>query len=327
MDAQWLAMPILQQLNSGVLVLSTDYHICFYNQFIERRLGVPLAEVRHKSVFDVFTDLPEAWLKRKLDSVVALNAPVFSSWEQRPYVLKLPHLRPISNVSDYMIQNCSMLPLLHPHTGETFVCLLIEDATDVSLYQQELQRNMQALQQANRMDGLTQVFNRSYWEQLLNAEILRARRYHQPLSLILFDLDKFKQLNDIYGHQGGDYVLVELSAFIQSLLRESDLLGRYGGEEFGIILPNTGLQGASEVAKRICRQVAAHPLHYQQQDIRATISLGVTELNPHRLQDVHDLVQCADLALYLSKREGRNRSTSYRDELRHYLQKITESAH
>ncbi|SDZ96535.1 sensor domain-containing diguanylate cyclase [Alkalimonas amylolytica] len=322
MDAHWLAMPILQQLNSGVLVLSTDYGISFYNQFIERRLGVPLAEVRHKSVFDVFTDLPEAWLKRKLDSVVALNAPTFSSWEQRPYVLKLPHLRPVSGGSDYMMQNCSMLPLVHPHTGETFICLLIEDATDVSIYQLELQRNMQALQQANRLDGLTKLYNRSYWEQLLQSEVLRAKRYHQPLSLILFDLDKFKQLNDDYGHLGGDFVLIELASFIQSLLRESDFLGRYGGEEFGIILPNTSQSGANEVAERICRQVAAHQLLFNQRIIRATISLGVAELNPHRHQEAHDLLQCADVALYVSKRQGRNRSTCYRDDLQKVLQKV-----
>ncbi|MEE2023379.1 MULTISPECIES: sensor domain-containing diguanylate cyclase [Alkalimonas] len=321
MDTHWLAMPILNQLNSGVLVLTTDYCISFYNQFIERRLGVPLSEVRNQSVFNVFTDLPEAWLKRKLDSVVALNAPSFSSWEQRPYVLKLPHMRPVSSGSDYMIQNCSMLPLNHPKTGETYVCLLIEDATDVSIYQQELQRNMHILQQANRFDGLTKVYNRSYWEQLLQSEFLRAKRYHQPLSLILFDLDKFKLLNDHYGHLGGDFVLIELAAYIQSLLRESDFLGRYGGEEFGIILPNTALQGAAEVAERICQRVAEHQLLFNQNIIRATISLGVAELGQQELQEPQDLLRCADVALYSSKRQGRNRSTCYQQAMPEYRQK------
>ncbi|MDP4537261.1 diguanylate cyclase [Alkalimonas collagenimarina] len=322
MDAHWLALPILNQLNSGVLVLTTDYTISYYNQFIERRLGVPLVEVRNRCVFDVFTDLPEAWLTRKLDSVIALNAPTFSSWEQRPYIVKLPHLRPVSGGTDYMMQNCTMLPLQHPKTKETFVCLLIEDATDVSIYQQELQQNMLALKQANRLDGLTKVLNRAHWEDLLQTELLRAKRYQQPLSLILFDLDKFKQLNDDYGHLGGDFVLIELASFIQSLLRESDYLGRYGGEEFGIILPNTALQGASDVAERVCKAVAEHKMLFNQQQIRATISLGVAELNTHRHKDAHDMLQCADIALYVSKRQGRNRSTKYREQLQDFVQKV-----
>lgn len=322
MDAHWLALPILNQLSSGVLVLTADYSISYYNQFIERRIGVPLIEVRDRCVFDVFTDLPEAWLTRKLDGVLALNAPMFTSWEQRPYILKLPHLRPVSGGTDYMMQNCTMLPLKHPKTNETFVCLLIEDATDVSVYQQELQQNVHALKQANRLDGLTQVLNRAHWEEQLQTEILRAKRYHQSLSLILFDLDKFKQLNDDYGHLGGDFVLIELARFIPSLLRESDYLGRYGGEEFGIILPNTPLQGASDVAERVCKAVSEHELLFKQQRIRATISLGVAELNTHRHKDAHDMLQSADVALYASKRQGRNRSTKFHEQLQDMLQKV-----
>ena len=311
MSHAMLSSPVLAQLNSGVIVVDDEYNIHYLNTFIERHGNLQLAEVAGKSLFSVFADLPEAWLKRKLMSVLDLKTPAFSSWEQRQYIFKLPHLRPITSSSQYMAQNCTMLPLDTGVHEQPLICILIEDATDAFVYQQHLSRTLIELEKANRQDGLTKVQNRRYWEEQLKQEIHRAQRYQHSLSLILFDLDKFKDLNDKYGHLGGDFVLVELASFIGSLLRDSDLLGRYGGEEFGIILPDTGLDGAEEVAERICRAVADYPMLFNQQTIRATLSIGVAEFEPkqHFLHD--DLIRCADMALYNAKRSGRNRVCCY----------------
>ncbi|MFC0048870.1 sensor domain-containing diguanylate cyclase [Rheinheimera tilapiae] len=311
MSHAMLSSPILAALNSGVIVVDDEYNIQYLNAFIERHGNLQLAGVLGKSLFSVFADLPEAWLKRKLMSVLDLKTPAFSSWEQRQYIFKLPHLRPITSSSQYMAQNCTMLPLETGQHEQPLICILIEDATDAFVYQQHLSRTLIELEKANRQDGLTKVQNRRYWEEQLKQEIHRAQRYQHSLSLILFDLDKFKDLNDKYGHLGGDFVLVELSSFISSLLRDSDLFGRYGGEEFGIILPDTGLDGAEEVAERICRAVADYPMLFNQQTIRTTLSIGVAEFVPkqHFLHD--DLIRCADMALYNAKRSGRNRVCCY----------------
>lgn len=311
MSHAMLSSPILAALNSGVIVIDDEYNIQYLNAFIERHGNLQLAGVLGKSLFSVFADLPEAWLKRKLMSVLDLKTPAFSSWEQRQYIFKLPHLRPITSSSQYMAQNCTMLPLDTGQHEQPLFCILIEDATDAFVYQQHLSRTLIELEKANRQDGLTKVQNRRYWEEQLKQEIHRAQRYQHSLSLILFDLDKFKDLNDKYGHLGGDFVLVELSSFISSLLRDSDLFGRYGGEEFGIILPDTGLEGAEEVAERICRAVADYPMLFNQQTIRTTLSIGVAEFVPkqHFLHD--DLIRCADMALYNAKRSGRNRVCCY----------------
>ncbi len=311
MSHAMLSSPILAALNSGVIVIDDEYNIQYLNAFIERHGNLQLASVLGKSLFSVFADLPEAWLKRKLMSVLDLKTPAFSSWEQRQYIFKLPHLRPITSSSQYMAQNCTMLPLDTGQHEQPLICILIEDATDAFVYQQHLSRTLIELEKANRQDGLTKVQNRRYWEEQLKQEIHRAQRYQHSLSLILFDLDKFKDLNDKYGHLGGDFVLVELSSFISSLLRDSDLFGRYGGEEFGIILPDTGLEGAEEVAERICRAVADYPMLFNQQTIRTTLSIGVAEFVPkqHFLHD--DLIRCADMALYNAKRSGRNRVCCY----------------
>lgn len=307
MNHSWLCNPVLSRLNSGVIVIDDEYRIVYLNHFIERHAALQLTAVHSQSLFEVFRDLPEAWLKRKLMSVLDLQSPAFSSWEQRQYVFKLPHLRPITSSSQYMAQNCTMLPMFDEQSQQHFICILIEDATDAFVYQQHLSKTLIELEKANRQDGLTKVLNRRYWEEQLKQEIHRALRYQHSLSLLLFDLDKFKDLNDKYGHLGGDFVLIELASFIGSLLRDSDLLGRYGGEEFAIVLPDTNLQGAMDVAERIRKAVADHPMLFNQQTIRATISMGVAELNAdnHLLHD--DLIREADIALYNAKRTGRNR--------------------
>lgn len=317
-----LSNPILAQLNSGVLVIDDEYRIRYINAFVERHANLALAEVLGQSIFAVFKDLPEAWLKRKLMSVLDLQSPAFSSWEQRQYIFKLPHLRPITSSSQYMAQNCTMIPLNTDKADHQLICILIEDATDAFVYQQHLSRTLVELEKANRQDGLTKVLNRRYWEEQLKQELHRARRYQHSLSLILFDLDKFKDLNDKYGHLGGDFVLVELSSFIGSLLRDSDLLGRYGGEEFGIILPETGLQGAVDVAERIRQAVADYPMLFNQQTIRATLSIGVAELDikQHFLHE--DVIRCADMALYNAKRTGRNRVCSFQAGNTEYHKKV-----
>lgn len=319
MQLDWLLQPLLTQLNTGVLVLNELHEIVFFNQFIARRADKQLEQTQGRLVYDVFDDLPKAWLQRKLDGVLSLQAPAFSSWEQRQYILKLPHLRPLSSDSLYMAQNCTMLPLTAPDGASRYVCMLIEDATDAYVYQLQLQQSMQQLEQANRIDGLTGVYNRRYWQQQLSHEVSRAARYEHPLALLLFDLDKFKQLNDDYGHQGGDAVLVELSGIIAGLLRDSDLLGRYGGEEFGVVLPETDLAGAMLVAQRICKAVAEHQLIFNGQTIRVTVSIGASWYNG---QTPDELIQQADMALYNAKRQGRNRAVAWQKTPELYLKKV-----
>jgi diguanylate cyclase (GGDEF)-like protein len=310
MSDDWLTGPILEQLSSGVLVVDEEFQLVYLNTFLQRHSSVQLTEAKGKSLFKVFADLPEAWLRRKFASVLELQSPSFSSWEQRQYVIKLPHLRPVTSSSQYMAQNCTMLPLNNP-SGRRHVCMLIEDATDAFVYQQHLQTTLQKLEQSNRVDGLTQALNRRYWEEQLKLEVQRAQRYQQPLSLLLFDLDKFKQLNDQYGHLGGDSVLIELTARVRGLLRDTDWFGRYGGEEFGIVLTNTALAGAMEVAERICLAVSSKAVTFNEHSIQSSISVGVAQLDAAGERAHEVLIGQADMALYNAKREGRNRVVSY----------------
>ncbi len=172
------------------------------------------------------------------------------------------------------------------------------------------QERVQMLDKLKRLsitDGLTKLYNSRYFYNQIKAEIDRTKRYQRPLSLLLLDIDQFKEYNDNYGHLEGDKVLVRLGEVIKSCLRKMDSAYRYGGEEFTVILPETAGDEAATVAERIRAAVETdkfYPLKNKEQ-LSITISIGVTEFLLD--EEVAIFVQRADKAMYLSKQSGRNR--------------------
>ena len=155
------------------------------------------------------------------------------------------------------------------------------------------------------VDGLTGVNNKRFLMETLEREIPRARRHQRPLTLVMFDIDHFKHINDTYGHLAGDYVLKELAQLVKGRLRPDDVLGRYGGEEFCVVLPETELQGGSSIAEELRVLVQDHSFVFEQERINVTISLGVAILQDDN--DVSSFIKAADERLYAAKRDGRNR--------------------
>ena len=300
-----LSIDISNRLNTGILILDNDLNIIMWNRFLEVHANKKNQEVIGQSIFAVFPELPKKWFERKISSVIQLKTQSFCSWEQRHHLFELSHSRPITTDSNFMAQNCTFLPLEVEGDVER-ICILIEDVTDVCHYQTQLNKVLQELALSNRIDGLTQAFNRKHWEECLASEFSRACRHSYNLSLVMLDLDKFKVLNDTFGHQGGDKALIDTAKVINDLLRIGDVFGRYGGEEFAVILPNTDLKGAEEVAERIRKTVAENIIDYQGQSVSATVSIGVAVINQQDLR-YEDLISRADVALYEAKANGRNR--------------------
>jgi diguanylate cyclase (GGDEF)-like protein len=172
--------------------------------------------------------------------------------------------------------------------------------------------NREQLRLTSLTDPLTGLYNRRYLEQRLAGEVARAQRHRQPLSFLFVDADHFKRVNDTYGHDAGDRVLVHLGAYLKRLLRASDIAVRYGGEEFAMVLPQTTLNSAHELAERIRRAIAAHPARLDSGEaIHLTLSIGVSgtdgrwNLAPESV--AIDLIRQADKAVYTAKEAGRNR--------------------
>jgi diguanylate cyclase (GGDEF)-like protein len=166
-------------------------------------------------------------------------------------------------------------------------------------------------------DGLTQIYNKRYFVESLEREMSRCLRYDRNLSLVMFDLDHFKSVNDNFGHLTGDAVLKQLAQRIQKTIRRDDIFARYGGEEFAVLTPEVPKNGALHLAEKIRVTVAEEPCLFDGVEVFVTVSLGVADLADY-IQTVHEgevptdfdcleLIALADKRLYEAKRKGRNR--------------------
>lgn len=173
--------------------------------------------------------------------------------------------------------------------------------------QDELRKTVKEKEELSNTDGLTRIYNRRYFMELFDLEFQRAWRYQSNLSFIMIDVDHFKTFNDTYGHLLGDRILAEVSKLFKDNLRRHDQIGRYGGEEFALMMPETDLEGALVVAERHRKRIEDFALYENGEPLKVTISLGVASFpNPH-VKKLDDLIRLADDALLDSKRQGRNR--------------------
>jgi two-component system, cell cycle response regulator len=180
--------------------------------------------------------------------------------------------------------------------------------------QDELDEKNRELEDANRRlkklsitDGLTGLFNHRHMQELLREEFERSKRSSDPVGVVMLDLDRFKQVNDTYGHPTGDIILFETAEILRETAREIDMLGRYGGEEFMVILPGSDEEAAARFAERVREHVADHLFRDGATEVRMTVSSGVAALPAARAESPSALLKQADEALYRAKGGGRNR--------------------
>lgn len=171
-------------------------------------------------------------------------------------------------------------------------------------------KRIYTLEIENSTDPLMGIYNRRHISRILHEEFLKAVRYSKPLSILILDIDFFKKINDNYGHGVGDMVLINLGILLKELIRETDAVARYGGEEIIIVCPLTDGQNAVALAERLRQKIEACimvPADVKKEiaEVRITVSIGVAEYTPD-ISNVEDLIKRADIALYRAKNEGRN---------------------
>jgi two-component system cell cycle response regulator len=157
------------------------------------------------------------------------------------------------------------------------------------------------------IDALTEIHNKRYLMEFLDRELARSARYHRPLTVIIFDIDRFKAINDAHGHLGGDFTLRELAACVKSVVRKEELFARYGGEEFIVVLPESTLEAALCVGERIRAMVEKHAFVFEDQSFQIPISLGIAAITDAASLTPVELIRLADEKLYQAKHAGRNR--------------------
>ncbi len=173
---------------------------------------------------------------------------------------------------------------------------------DVQQYAEERELMVTELRRLANTDGLTGIYNRSKIEQILTIEVLRSRRYKHPLSIILADIDHFKMVNDTYGHNVGDVVLSGIASLMKEHIREVDTIGRWGGEEFLIVCPDTMAEGARKLAEKMRKKIEKH--HFKDIGVK-TVSMGIAQIGKDDWDE--DMIKRADKNLYKAKKAGRNR--------------------
>ena len=157
------------------------------------------------------------------------------------------------------------------------------------------------------IDALTDIHNKRYLLEFLDRELSRSARYERPLALILFDLDRFKAINEELGHLGGDFTLREMAACVKSSIRKEELFARYGGEEFAVVLPETDFEGGVHVAERIRGQVEKHMFQYEGKRYVVTVSIGLATTSGGEPLTPNELIRQADEKMFQAKNQGRNR--------------------
>jgi diguanylate cyclase (GGDEF)-like protein len=169
------------------------------------------------------------------------------------------------------------------------------------------------LEELSRTDPLTKLWNRRHMHEMINLEKTRVEREFKPFSFILMDIDHFKNVNDTYGHECGDYILATMAVILRSVVRKQDVVGRWGGEEFLLFLPSTSLKGALTIAESIRKKIADYPFNYSSTDIPITATLGVSQYE--ETASAEACIKLADDALYEGKESGRNRVVSVQEEV------------
>jgi diguanylate cyclase (GGDEF)-like protein/PAS domain S-box-containing protein len=206
----------------------------------------------------------------------------------------------------------SISPIIDSNGVITHFVSINEDITARKESEEKIKSLNAGLEQLAMTDYLTNLYNRRYFMQRGIEEVKRAWRNNQPLALLMLDVDQFKKVNDTHGHEAGDRVLQQIAAALKSSLRETDILGRMGGEEFAILLPNTALEEAGLLADRVRHSIATLSFEISGELLAVTVSIGVVVIT-NEMSGIDDMLRNADAAMYQAKRRGGDRVEQYEE--------------
>lgn len=325
---------LLDYIPTGIFILDQNFTILYWNRCLEQWTRHSSAEMVGVSIFARYPQLQVSRYITRINDVFRGGAPtIFSSQLHKHFI---PAPLPGGKLR---VQYTMVTGLPSGAGGELLAMFSVQDVTaltdaigcyglahqklieemakrrkiedELSIYAEELKRLNLTLSERSIRDGLTGAFNHRYFWQVLKRDFLLAQRHATDLACLIIDLDFFKQVNDNYGHLFGDKVLKGVTKRIKAKVRETDIVSRYGGEEFTVLLPNTDLAGAIIIAENIRSGLERSRFRNGQETVRITVSVGVVSLFQHLPDSPQQLLDFADSALYISKNSGRNRVISY----------------
>lgn len=297
-----LLTELFNSIDLGIILINGHDEICMWNDFMARHSRKHLSDVAGQNLFHVFPGLPGKWLSMKFKGVRQLQNISKVTWEQRPVLFDFHH-------GGTMLQNCTFIPLIESDTQEKYLCITIQDVSVYARDKMELKDLIlinKSLEEVSNIDALTGIYNRRYISNALKEKIVKASEMKQKLAVLMFDLDHFKIVNDTYGHIVGDRVLKNISDIVTSSLMENMTFGRYGGEEFIVFFTEYSIEDVLEWTENIRIALSEGKVESREAAVSVTASFGVAEFCTC-IKDDLEIIHNADIALYRSKKEGRNR--------------------
>lgn len=293
----------LDFLPIGVLVLDDAQRICYWNDWLTTRTDIPVAAAIGKALPELFPGFNSPRLNWAMEYAIKYRAHQMLSQTLNRYIIPIRLEESTSPESGMMQQQVHIAPLVRAEG--TYALISILDMTDSVRRSDTLMAQGTALREASIRDTLTHLYNRRYLWDWLENQLLQCVRYSHPLACLMLDIDHFKEVNDSYGHVKGDEVLIDFSRVVAEHLRASDILVRYGGEEFVVLAPFCSLTDACEMAQRILNSLRGSGIGTLSTG-RITCSIGVAEWTPSHTCTAEELIQMADERMYQAKKNGRN---------------------
>lgn len=299
---------LLDHLSIGVVVLDESLRIVHWNKWMEEHSLLSSEEVKGKRLVDFFSGLAKKGFIKKAKEVIKLGRPVFFTQKVSQYIFPFPTTR--SYLKDNlrtMQQTVILSPMKDEKRKTRHVLVSVFDVSDWVEHQNQLLKSKNELERLSQVDELTQIPNRRAIMENLKEELNIHNRKKRPLALAMVDIDHFKEVNDTFGHQCGDHVLYELANALNSGLRGYDMVGRYGGEEFVMLLPETSRAQAMLVCERLRAYVEEKVFRFDGEEIKLTVSIGISLKESEDSGEVGKLLKVADDHMYEAKKAGRNK--------------------
>jgi len=296
---------IFNTIDNGIMILDENLNIKAWNKWLEVKTGIKSKEIVDHNICERFPYIGQKKLIRKVKSVLITKNASFFSVEPHEYLLKIKSNIIMGKVFTYMRQDITLVPY---DIERKLVCLYIYDHTKLHASSEKLKKLNVELKELSSKDPLTQLYNRRYFAEAASTmQSLSVRNNHHNISIIILDVDNFKNINDTYGHAIGDKVIVSLARILEDNCRKSDIVARFGGEEFVILLYNTSITFAQNIAENIRKNVEDFMMEIKDEELKFTLSLGVAQFEPQLDKDIECTINRADKALYRAKTSGKNK--------------------
>ena len=297
---------VMDSINMGILLIDREYRITRWNRWMEIQSEIEENQITGESLFKRFPHLNKESFIRSLKSVFKFGNYVYYSQKFHSYMFPFPPSSCLREDFMFMQQSCTLTPLRDENGEILHIVITVEDVTERVFMEQ-------SMKELSQKDGLTGIYNRRYLDTRLKEEFIRFERKRIPFAFLMMDLDNFKPVNDTYGHQFGDVMLKEVADTCSRIIRGSDTLARFGGEEFCIILPDADEEGAKSFSERIRKSIEEIEVPYLKGiTVSITVSIGLSRTSEN-VKSSDELLFQADKAMYESKKRGKNTVTFYPD--------------